>query len=170
MAKHILRLASVLIIMFIAVPFLISMKQPHTYSLPLDNHNAVSLHMPDGKYELVSAEEYFSGAAAAYLPRENDVNILRAFCVMLNTPELTENGVCYLSPDERAEIFGDKCDEKDELYSAVWESVENQQLTLGNDAPLSLSEYAFALGQCEGSYTDMLSSLFPGGGLKTGIS
>ena len=170
MAKHVLRLASILTIIFIAVPFLISQKQLPAYSLPLDMENTVSLHMPDGKYELVSAEEYFSGAAAAYLPRESNEDILRAFCVMLNTPELTKNGIYYLSPSERAQIFGEEYDEKCRLYSAVWESVSDQRLILCNDTLLPLSEYAFALEQCEGSYTEILSSLFPGGGLKTGTS
>ena len=164
MAKYVLRLVCVLVILFLAVPFLVSLGSEHTYSIPLVG-DSVILKMPDGEESTVSAEEFFKGTAAAFLPDETDEETLRAFCVIINTPCLTESGVFYLSPDERSRLFGDDYEEKCELYSSVWDSACDESLSLPDGTYLSLSEYAALLEQYEGSYTDKLAALFPGGGL-----
>lgn len=166
MAKYVLRLVSVLVILFLTIPFFVSLGADHTYYLPITGSRII-LRMPDGEENTVSAEEFFKGTAAAFLPDENDAETLRAFCVMINTPRLTESGVFYLTPHERSELFGDTYDEKCELYSSVWDSVKNESLCLPEDVYLSLSEYTAMLEQYDGSYTEKLASLFPGGGLKT---
>lgn len=164
MGKCVLRLVCVLVILLVAVPFVASIGSEHTYSIPFAA-DRVRLKMPDGEEITVSTEEFFIGTAAAFLPDETNEEVLRAFCVMLNTPCLTESGVLYLSPDERSDLFGADCDKKCELYASVWNSMSGESLSLPDGTYLSLSEYAALLELCEGSYSDMLASLFPDGGL-----
>ncbi len=167
MAKYILRLASILTILFLAVPFLVSFSSEHTHTLFPSIYDVVSLEMPDGKNMIISKEEFFSGTAAAFMPNESDEETLRAACIILSTPCLIEKGVLYLSEEERSQLFGNSYNEKSELYSAVWESTKGQSLVLSDCDLRSLSEYMEILPQCQGDYKEKLSSLFPGGGIKT---
>ncbi len=167
MAKYLLRLTSILIILFITVPLIASIGSEHTYSLPITGFgNKVSLMMPDGKLHHVSREEFFSGAVAAYLPDETDVETLKAACVLLNTLRLTENGVFYFTENERMELSGDY-KERQALYCGIWENTKNQSLVLSDGDILSLDEYMRKLPSIDGSYDEKLAFLFPGGGIMT---
>ncbi len=167
MTKYFFRIICTLTIVFLTVPCIASIGIERTYSLPLSSEKLVSLEMPDGKRITVSTEELFIGAAAAFFPNESSSDILSAACVIINTPELSAEGIMYLSPEERRKAFGSECEEKCELYSNVWKSVHRQSLVLPDEASRSLFEYMEMLPMCEGTYTERLAFLFPGGGIKT---
>lgn len=166
MAKCILRLASFLTILFLTVPLLAALGSEHTYSLPIgSDSDRVCLKMPDGQILHISQKDFFAGTAAAFLPDETDEDTLRAACVLLNTPELTENGVFYLTEKERSLLFGSESKEKQQLYYDIWESTKNQSLVLSGGDLLSITEYMELLPTVSGDYDEKLASLFPGGGL-----
>lgn len=162
MAKYILRLISALIIMFLTVPFVMSLGCRNNYSL-LSDREAITVRLPNGEKRTVNAEELFIGFAAALMPEETDTEALRALCVVLNTPSLTENGISYLTGDERAALFGESCDERCEFYASVWNSARGECLELTEEHYLSLHEYAKMLTRYEGDYADRLAMLFPKG-------
>ncbi len=166
MTKYIIRLVSVLIIVFLTVPLVISIGAEHNYSL-IPEKEAVTVQMPNGDSLTVSAEELFIGTASAFMPEETNEESLRALCVMLNTSSLTEKGIFYIDSDKRAALFGEKCDERCAFYSAVWRNAQNESLELSEESRLSLEEYVNMLAQCDGSYIDKLALLFPGGAIRT---
>lgn len=167
MLKYGFRLACVLVILFISVPFLISLDTKQTYSLSIGQSDIIYLEMPDGELISVTKEEYFIGAAAAFMPEEADAENIRAAYVMLNTPELLESGVIYLSEEQRTELWGDSYSEKSALYSEIFTDMKTQSLALPSDSDISLFECMEALPKCKGTYTEKLAVLFPGGGIKT---
>lgn len=163
MAKYIIRLVSFLVILFISVPFAVSADSEKSYSLPLVR--AVTLVMPDGSSLSVSEEELLCGTAAAYLPEEDSEEVLKAFCIILRTPELINDGILYLSPDERSRLFGAQCDEKEGFYADIAMSVRGEDLILPENTDFSLNDFTAASDCFSGSYIDILSALFPGGSL-----
>ncbi len=163
MAKYTVRLVSFLVILFISVPLAVSAGSEKTYSFPLCP--AVTLVMPDGSSISVSEEELFFGAAAAYIPEENDEEMLKAFCIMLRTPEINSHGILYLSPDERSVLFGEQLEDKNKLYSDVFRSTNGETLLLPENTLFSMEDFISASDSLSGSYTEILSVFFPGGSL-----
>ncbi len=166
MVKYIVRVFCILIILFIGVPLIASLGTDHTYSIPFEE-NKILLDMPDGKKLLIDRQEMFAGSAAAYLPDETDPDTLRAVCIVLNTPQLTENGIRYAGSDERLKLFGQKNTEMTSLYGKVWETSEGQSLILPDNFTFSLADCLDLLQHADGDYAQKLASVFPGGGLVT---
>lgn len=166
MIRYFIRLSSILAIFFVCVPFLSSLKAKHGTSGTLTDYEKICLSMPDGSRCTVSADEYFIGAAAAYFPDVSSTDALLAACVILNTSELTQNGVLYLSPEKRSELFGDECDKMDSLYLSAYDAAYGQSIVLPENFSLSLQECMDILSSVGGNYTERLAAVFPGGGIK----